>query len=532
MPHEEAATTASISLPSSSLKRYRPAAFSANPPTRGQYLSAFLVILALACLTLAIWPHANTALVPLPALMGFYQATVILADIATASLLFILFRELGEADILMLACGYLFNGYLAILHFLAFPGLVTATGVLGGPQTSPALWIVWHAAFPVMVSLAIVLRAFGGRFERPDRALGCALAAMAAVMALVLLAVTVGHDRLPVLVSSGSFSPMDEMFWPGLLALNLMAVATVGFGASRHSTLTLWLLVGTVAFALEIMLAWHANQRFGLGYYTSRLLSIIGSGALAGVFIIENALLLRNSSRLAAELQNALDDTQKATLSKSRFFAAASHDLRQPFQAMRLFYGVLDQTSASEQQRSVVVRLGQAMDNAETLLNEFLDIARLDNGAPAVQLRHFDLRELAGEVMSELLPVATHRGLRLRCRGPAIEVESDRAMMKRIVANLATNALRYTEQGGVLIATRRRGGRPTLEVWDTGIGIAESEKERIFEEFYQVSNPSRDRLRGTGLGLPIVMRLSALLGCKVDMISHLGRGSMFRVTIG
>ena len=248
------------------------------------------------------------------------------------------------------------------------------------------------------------------------------------------------------------------------------------------------------------------------------LLAIANGAAVA----MTNAALYRSlvAARTAAE---------KANETRSRFFAAAGHDLSQPMQAMRLFHDVLDSRVTDPAQRQVLALLGRAMNSAEGLLHELQDIARLD-GEPTVTLRDVSLATLLREVAAEMEPLAIGKGLDLRVvvSGDR-QVTTDPSLLRRVLGNLISNAIRYTDTGGVLVGLRRRRDQTVIEVWDTGIGIAPDLHDVIFEDFYQVSNPARDRSRGTGLGLAIVRRLCALLKCRISLASQPGRGSVFRV---
>ena len=509
-----------------------PISFANAAPTRWQYFVAYGVVLLLVALALAVVPYVRLEGPYIPALMAFYQSAVILASFVTAVLLFILYREMAQADLLVLGSGYLFFGVMCFTHFLSFPGLLAPNGLLrGNDQTAPAIWMAMHCAFPVAVMLSMYLRSRGARNIDWLTSLFMALLIVVVLVVLIVASTTMWSDWLPVLNSESDPNAVRHVFWPILVVVNLAAAAILGLNMDRHSILTLWLFVGMVAFSMEVMVAWQTDHPFSAGWYASRILGFVGSTVLAGIFIIENALLLRNSGKLARELQKALLDSQAATLSKSRFFAAASHDLRQPFQAMRLFYGVLEQSKTDAHQEVVLEHLGQAMNNAEVLLNELLDIARIESKSLVINLQPVDIRALVDEIVSDLLPVAEQRHLTIKARGPTITVTTDRALLKRILLNLAANAIRYTEKGGVLVAIRNKHDRDIIEVWDTGIGISKEDTVKVFEEFYQSANPSRDRTQGTGLGLAIVARLSAALGCEIELASKLGKGSCFTIKL-
>ena len=176
-------------------------------------------------------------------------------------------------------------------------------------------------------------------------------------------------------------------------------------------------------------------------------------------------------------------------------------------------------------------RLGQSIKSAEELLNHLLDVARLESGAITPNFSDVDLAQVLSDLKADLDPVATAKELAFRTHGASIVVRTDPAILKRILFNIAANAISYTDQGGVLIGIRRKAGQAIIEVWDTGIGIAEEQAKYVFEEFYQIGNPARDRTKGVGLGLAIVRRLCLILGCEVNFVSRLGKGTVFRVSI-
>nr|WP_281416007.1 hybrid sensor histidine kinase/response regulator [Azospirillum rugosum] len=221
----------------------------------------------------------------------------------------------------------------------------------------------------------------------------------------------------------------------------------------------------------------------------------------------------------------------RTTAARSRFLASASHDLRQPFQAMRLFLDALCSQITDEKARQTADMLGNAMTAGERLLNALLDISTLDAGTVQPDLQTVALDELLGQLVEEFRPQGQEKGLRLRarlCPGSAV---TDPVLFGRIMRNLLSNAIRYTQRGGLLLAMRRRGDQWRIEVWDTGFGVPDEQLTAIFDEFHQLQNPNRDPTRGLGLGLAIVRRLSDLLGTTVDVRSRVGRGTVFSVTI-
>ncbi|OGB34571.1 MAG: hypothetical protein A3F78_01480 [Burkholderiales bacterium RIFCSPLOWO2_12_FULL_61_40] len=233
------------------------------------------------------------------------------------------------------------------------------------------------------------------------------------------------------------------------------------------------------------------------------------------------------------ELRVKMGEAESATLAKSRFLAAASHDLRQPTHALGLFIARLGQLPMDEQMRQLVLSLDASVQAMQDLLDGLLDISRLDAGVVQVQKRPVNLGELLGTLRAALASVATEKGLRLRVRPTHLWALSDPVVLQRMVMNLANNALRYTERGSVHIACRPVDGGKNIriDVSDSGIGISQEHQTEIFREFYQVGNPRRDRTYGLGLGLNIVERSARLLGHTVALRSSLGCGTRFSITL-
>lgn len=234
-----------------------------------------------------------------------------------------------------------------------------------------------------------------------------------------------------------------------------------------------------------------------------------------------------------AELRSKKEEAETATRAKSRFLAAASHDLRQPIHALGMFVARLAQLPHDRETRHLIANLEASVRAMQDLLDALLDISRLDADAVRVQLQPVPLAPLFEQLRGALMPVATDKGLRLRVRDSALWVQSDPTLLHRILLNLVSNALRYTGHGGVLVGCRRsRGGSHLwLEVWDTGVGIPAEHQQDIFREFYQIGNPERDRSKGLGLGLNIVDRTARLLGHELKLCSVPGHGTRFRLEL-
>ncbi|MCF8208450.1 MAG: response regulator [Rhodoferax sp.] len=233
------------------------------------------------------------------------------------------------------------------------------------------------------------------------------------------------------------------------------------------------------------------------------------------------------------ELNRKKDEAEAANLAKSRFLAAASHDLRQPIHALGMFVSSLGQLPLDPVARKIVTNLEASTHAMQDLLDSLLDLSRLEAGAVPVQISSFDLQWIWNALESALAPTARAKGLRLRVRPTEARVLTDMTLVQRIVMNLAHNALRYTLSGTVLIACRPAANPQfvRIEVWDSGIGISPEHQTEIYKEFYQVGNPARDRSKGLGLGLNIVERSVHLLGLTLNLRSQLHCGTRFSLLV-
>ncbi|MBB4200338.1 histidine kinase [Rhodoblastus sphagnicola] len=230
-------------------------------------------------------------------------------------------------------------------------------------------------------------------------------------------------------------------------------------------------------------------------------------------------------------LETAKHRAEAADIAKSRFLAAASHDLRQPLQTLALLQGLLDRVVTGEKERKFVARIGETLTAMTGMLNALLDINQIEAGAVHPEMVALPVQGLLTKLRDEFVYSAQERGLDLRMVGCSLSIWSDPRLLEQMLRNLLANALKYTSDGRVLLGCRRRGQSLSIEVWDTGIGIPESEIHAIFEEYHQIGNEARERSRGLGLGLSIVKRLGNLLGHRVRARSRHGNGSMFAIEV-
>jgi signal transduction histidine kinase len=292
----------------------------------------------------------------------------------------------------------------------------------------------------------------------------------------------------------------------------------------------------------------------------ARIVSVgdVDSHMLAGILLLTfsmTALLARNfrqnlqriielklrADELLAQLrvekyaaEEARREAEVANRAKTQFFTAASHDLRQPLHAMGLFAEALRQKNHDEEVAQLVNSINGSVDALEGLFSELLDITRIDTGGVEVHLQYFEVGDIQRKLRLNFEPMAFEKGLSLRMRGARHVVHADPLLVERILRNLVSNAIRYTNDGTVLVSARRRGEKVLLQVWDTGLGIRDHEQQRIFEEFYQVPSTaamSPEQRKGLGLGLAIVKRLAALMNAPLSLRSEPGRGTVFTLEL-
>lgn len=262
--------------------------------------------------------------------------------------------------------------------------------------------------------------------------------------------------------------------------------------------------------------------------------------------LFERATLLEAEVRgRTAQLEQALGDLQRsnraleeargradaANASKTRFLAAASHDLLQPLNAARLFLTALAETDLPDSAEQLIENVDIAFDSIDRLLTALLDISKLDAGVVRPVVENVALVPLLQRLTTEFAPLAERKGLSLRLVATSAVVRTDPDMLARVLMNLLSNAIRYTSDGGVLIGVRRRGAEYRVDVVDTGVGIPHEQQGEVFEEFRRLETDARQRERGCGLGLAIVERIARMLGHPIEVWSEPGRGSRFSLRL-
>jgi signal transduction histidine kinase/DNA-binding NarL/FixJ family response regulator len=253
--------------------------------------------------------------------------------------------------------------------------------------------------------------------------------------------------------------------------------------------------------------------------------------ALGEQFNAMAARLHESYSGLEGKVEERTRQLEAANQAKSRFVAAASHDLRQPLHALGLFVEQLRGKLSASERAHIIRRIDDALAAMNELFSALLDISKLDAGATTINITVFPVAQLLAHAETTFAGTAREKKLSFKALPSDAWVRSDFILLQQIVFNLVQNALRYTRSGGVLVGCRKRGDQLRIEVWDSGIGIAPDQHDKIFGEFYRLGEPDRDRRAGLGLGLAIVDRLCRLLGHPIEVKSTVGKGSVFAVSV-
>lgn len=319
----------------------------------------------------------------------------------------------------------------------------------------------------------------------------------------------------------------------------LYAIAAGSTPANAYNPSGLYALVGFMFAPIVVRLLWTGRLEYVLLGVASGLYAVamagmcrVQAGTLEDGFRIrfENRALLDALTVQTAQAEAARHQAEQASLAKSQFLAAASHDLRQPLYALSLFSASLDSLKLDADGRGVVNNIQDSIGAMEQLFEGLLDLSKLDAGVVRPRLTPVCIDSLFDRLSQVFRPIAMRRGLDVRLRSDGEWVRSDPVLLEQVLGNLVSNAIRYTETGGILLAARRRHAHVRLEVWDTGIGIAGADLARIFDEFVRVGEVGQERRKGLGLGLSIARRSGALIGAVIDVSSRPGRGSRFGVT--
>ncbi len=373
----------------------------------------------------------------------------------------------------------------------------------------------------------------------------------------------VAASQAPSLLRQWAVAVVLPLILAALLAFGLLALAALPLKAQlpagQFHTL-LWQAGGMLLVAVGLVLAisWGIARRFRIALHTLTLaVQRLGNGEPVQLALdhqnnplwkLQHAIheAEKSVAHMQNRMQSALGRTsielaeknaklQSASLSRARLLAAASHDLRQPLYALTLFSSTLRAGETDPDKITRIMHIQECVASLDQLFAELLDLSRLESGSMQASETDVRLDDVFDEVSRNFRMLAESRGLRLVVRKTDAWVRGDRTMLARILNNLVSNALRYTDSGGVLIGVRHQDHQQVrIDVWDTGCGIAPEHQQRVFDEFYQVKQATvaaGERKRGLGLGLATVRRLAELCGCALTLSSRPGRGTLVSITL-
>ncbi len=405
--------------------------------------------------------------------------------------------------------------YLVLMAAEGARASLVAWGVAALGLAALRSWSIWHFERHLLASNPVAQLVY---FRRSQW--------MWPVTALIWgLAPALFYERTPLAVQFGAW-----------LVLAVTAMVGVNLLASHLRTARTYIHV-VMAVSLATVLARLVFERHDdaplVDYWV--VLALL----LFWLVLLQSARRLHLTHRRNFELQyrnsqliNSLTRQTQAALNavetKNRFLANATHDIRQPVHALQLYADWL--AAEPDMVRDIAPKIVESTKAVNTLFDSLFDLVRLDSGHLHLQVQEIELDTLLGELELQYQPLAQAKGLTLRVRRTGGTVKSDPVLLRRIAGNLVSNAIKYTERGGVLATVRHRRRGPVLEVWDTGVGIAAAHHKEIFREFFKVPMHAGTE-DGFGLGLHIVSRLAYILGHQVELSSRPGRGSCFRLVI-
>jgi signal transduction histidine kinase len=327
--------------------------------------------------------------------------------------------------------------------------------------------------------------------------------------------------------------PADNLSMTSMIVLIIVGLCSTGLPAVAARWPSVLAFVLPMNIGLISALLWHGgNTHLVLAFFVAvYLLATFQIAHALNKMLTESLLARFEKEALAEQIAKQMAETQRLSDEKTRFFASASHDLRQPLHAIALFGAVLERQLQDHAAGQHANRLMHAVHVMGTSLDTMLDMSRLDAGVVQPEVKSIALRPMLQALNQMFATRAEEKGLQLRLRTTELRVQTDPQLLQRLLANLVENAIKYTEHGGVLVVARAKQDQVWIDVVDTGRGIAPENREKIFEAFYQIDNPGRDRSQGLGMGLSIVRRLAHLLDHKLELTSRPGVGTRFRLRL-
>jgi signal transduction histidine kinase len=518
---------------------------STLPASRRQRRLALAVVLASAAIFLALAPFARRPLGQVWAFIPIYESALVINDLVTAVLLFGQFSILRSRALQVLASAYLFTAFMTVAHALSFPGLFSPTGLLGaGAQSTAWLYMFWHVGFPLLVIAYTRLEisrgaASGGPGRASFAILGSAAVSFVVAGGFTLLA-TLGQGLLPAIMEDNHYTPALRTVIALVWGLSLAALGVL-WRRRPHSVLDLWLMVVLCAWLFDIGLAVVLNAgRFDLGFYAGRIYGLLAASFVLVVLLLENGVLYARlvethdgERRERQRAQQAEEAAMTANRAKSEFLSRMSHELRTPLNGILGFAQLLELDAETPDQRDGVEHILKGGRHLLGLINEILDLARIEAGKCSISLEPVENGEVINSALDLVRPLAAARGIGLSTGAVwAGHVMADRQRLQQVLLNLLSNAVKYNRREGAVTVTCEPGpsGRCRLAVTDTGLGITAERMQRLFTPFDRLDVPEGS-VEGTGLGLALSKRLVELMAGTLRVESTPGVGSTFSLDI-
>jgi signal transduction histidine kinase/ActR/RegA family two-component response regulator len=515
------------------------------PPERGDRRLAVAVITVSAVFFLTAAPFAKVPLGALWAFIPVYQSALVINDLITAVLLFGQYGISRSPALRVLASGYLFTAFMTVAHTLSFPGLFSPTGLLGaGPHSTAWLYMFWHGGFPLLVVAYARLKASTSESSpatgrRRAAILSSVVAALAAAGGLTLLA-TAGQDWLPAIMRGNQSNSTQGVVIGVVWGLSLLALGVL-WRCRPHSVLDLWLMVVMVAWLFDIGLAGVLNQgRWDLGFYAGRLYGLLAASFVLVVLLLEHGVLYARlvethdrERRERGRAQRAEETAAAANRAKSEFLSRMSHELRTPLNGILGFAQLLELDARTAEQRESIAHILKGGRHLLALINEVLDIARIEAGKLSISPEPVHSRDVVNGALDLVRPQAAVRSVRLpEAVAADAYVMADRQRLQQILLNLLSNAIKYNRPGGAVSVSCDAGpsDRVRLTVADDGPGIAPELMPRLFTPFDRLDSQELS-VEGTGLGLALSRGLAELMGGTLSAESTVGKGSKFTIEL-
>jgi len=501
-------------------------------PASGSERKLALSLVVISAIFFAIClPFAKTPLLKVAAFIPIYACALCTNDAITALLLFGQFIILRSKAILVLALGYTFTALMTVAHALSFPGLFSATGLLGaGTQTTVWLYMVWHGGFPLFI-IAYALTKNRARIEENSSAMLFSLAGIFVIVACVVFFATSAHDLLPVLLHDGHYTPTMMFTTSGIWLLSLTALLVLWRHRS-HSVLDLWLLIVAGAWVFDIALSTIFNAaRFDLGFYAGRVYGLIAASFVLWMLLIENTKLYAKLVIMHEQQLEKNAELEILNRDMESFGYSVSHDLRSPLLVIEKFALILEKEHAAlldkEGQHFVSV-IRNNSTKMRALVEDLLAFSKLGQQSLQLELVRFD--GLIDDIVRELKEINGTRQIQFNITAlpPAL---ADEKILHQVWWNLIENAVKYTrtKPSAVISIGYKESNPPVYFVEDNGVGFDTAYAHKLFNVFQRLH--SSKEFEGSGVGLAIVERIVGKHGGRIWAESTLGVGSTFYFTL-